>query len=169
MKPVRTVIVAFTLLLIVLPSPSFTQASSALPEPDKDPFVGTWQANADKSRPKLDKTEATYVRTITREGDDLVFASRIKRKHSAGFSENHYKIRCDGLPHRVPCGEATCTTSCIFVAANRVEGDSKSPDGQSSSYWVREVSLDGQELRIYAYKDKDRKKLASVAVEDRAK
>jgi hypothetical protein len=169
MKPVRTVIVSFILLLIVLPSPSFTQASSSLPEPDKDPFVGTWQANADKSRPKLNKAQATYVRTMSREGDDLVFASRVKRKHSAGFSENHYKIRCDGLPHRVPCGEFTCTTSCTYVAANRVEGDTKSPNGQSSSYWAREVSSDGQELRIYGYKDKGRKKLASLEVADRVK
>jgi len=164
----RGLVIKFTLLLFALTGRSLTQASPYLPEPGKGLFVGTWKANPDKSRPKLDKVRASYVRTISRDGDDLVFSSRVKKGHSAGFSENHYRIRCDGLPHHVPCGEASCTTSCTYIAANRVEGDTVSPDGKMS-YWTREISPDGQEMTISGYADKARTKLVSVQEDDRVK
>jgi len=167
MIPVRTAIVSFILLSILL-SPSFAQPPSSLPEPDKDLFVGTWKANADRSRPKLDEVEGSYVRTVSREGDDVVFSSRIKKPHSVGFAENRYKLHCDGSLHRVQCGSAFCKKSCLYVTATRVEGETVEPDG-TTLYWADEVSSDGQEIRIYSYNDKARKKLKSIEVADRVK
>jgi hypothetical protein len=168
MWAMRGLVVVFTLLLFALTGRSLTQVSPSLPEPGKDPFVGTWKANPEKSRPKLDKVRASYERTISRDGDDLVFSSRVKKAHSAGFSENHYRIRCDGLPHQVQCGETSCTTSCTYVAANLVKGETVSPGG-NVSYWTREISQDGQEMTISAYTDKARTKLVSVQQVDRVK
>ncbi len=73
-----------------------------MPTPDKDPFVGTWKASRDKSRPKLNDKDASYVRTIAREGDELVFSSQMdSRIHSGKLNENHYRIRCDpGFPRK---------------------------------------------------------------------
>ena len=161
-------IIGLMVFLFTLTSQSLTQTFSALPEPDKDPFVGTWQANAKKSRPKLDKINASYVRTMARDGDDLVFSSRIKRQHSAGFSENHYRIRCDGLSHPVQCGVSSCMTSCVYSSANRVEGDTAGPGGKTS-YWTREISPDGREMIVSGYPDKARTKPESIEVSDRVK
>ena len=164
----RHLVIGLMLLLIGLTSRSLAQLLPSLPEPDKDPFVGTWKANAEKSRPKLDKANASYVRTMTRDGDEIVLSSRIEKEHSAGVSENHYRIRCDGLPQRVQCGRASCTTSCTYKADNRVEGETAGHDGKTS-YWTREVSRDGQEMMILGYKDKARTKLETVQVNDRLK
>jgi hypothetical protein len=166
MTPIRTAIVSLILLTSLNICP-FAQTLRVLPNPDKDPFVGTWKANADKSRPKLDNVNASYVRTVSREGDERVFSTRMRRPHSASFSENHYRILCNGSPHRVPCGNASCTTSCTYVTSSRVEGETLSPDGRT--YWAQEVSSDGQEMRIYAYRDTARTKLSSVEVLDRVK
>jgi hypothetical protein len=46
--------------------------SAPPPPPDRDPFVGTWQANREKSRPRLDRLDVLDQRTIAREGDDLL-------------------------------------------------------------------------------------------------
>ena|ERR1035441_5534537 len=165
------------ILLVALAPQLFTQDLSHPPEPNKDPFVGTWKANSDKSRPKLNKIEASYVCTMSRDGDDVVISSRIKKPVPAPlikkgtyseFSENHYSIRCDGLFHRVQCGMASCVTSCTYLAVNRIEGETQGSDGKSS-YWTREVSSDGQEMRIYGYLDKDRKELKGMEVRDRVK
>jgi len=166
-KAMRGSIAQFILLAFVLTSRSLTQAVPSLPEPDRDPFVGTWKASADKSRPKLHKSEALYVRTISRDGDDVLFSSRTKRPLSGGYSEKHYRIRCDGSPHPVQCGVVSCTKSCTYKAANRVEGEEATPNGKT--YWTEEVSSDGQEMRIYEYKDEARNKLERVEVLDRVK
>ena len=165
MMPIRTRIVGLILFMGVA-SPSFAQAS--LPQPDKDPFVGVWKASADKSRPKLNKIEASYIRTISREGDAVVLSSHIKRVTNAGFSENRVTLRCNGSPHRVQCGSASCTRSCMYVNENRVQGEYVSAEGKTS-YWTEEVSSDGQETRIYSYADKDRRKLKTTEVLDRVK
>jgi hypothetical protein len=140
----KGLVTQFILLLIFFVGQSRPQALPSLPAPDKDPFVGTWKANANKSKPKLDKDRASYVRTISREGGEIVFSSRARRP-SGGFSENHYRIRCDGLSHRIQCGQASCKTS----------------------YWTREVSADGQEMIVFGYEDKARTKLDSTQVNDR--
>ena len=158
MKKMALAALASTLLTI---TPSAQQAASLAPPPDKDPFVGTWQANRDKSRPKLGKKDASYTRTITRDGDDLVFSSRIG---TSDPSENNYRIRCDGLFHHVPFG----SLSCRFNAPNVIEGETKSLDTQND-YWSREVSADGQEMKISSYKNSGRTKLKSVRVLDRVK
>jgi hypothetical protein len=164
----RTVAVE-SLLLLVLTSGSLAQVVTNLPAPDKDPFVGTWQANANKSRPKLDIADASYVRRIARDRDEVVFSSRIdNRSVGRKVSENHYRIRCDGLPHRVQCGELSCTTSCTYKAENVVEGETESPDGNRSS-WTQEVSADRKEMRILYYKDKAKTKLKTTWVLDRVK
>jgi hypothetical protein len=176
MMPIRSAIVCF-IVLNSLPNPSLAQALPSLPEPDKDPFVGSWKANADNSRPKLNKAEASYVATISRDGDDLVHSYRInkeapapliKRKTYSGFYEGHYRIRCDGLPHSMQCGEAPCSKSCTYKTANRIEGETSGPDGKTS-YWTREVSTDAQEMILSEYKDKTRTKLKRVVVRDRVK
>ena len=64
-----------------------------IPPADKDPFVGEWQANATKSRPKLSSKEATYRRTFRREGEDLVLKSSGGKQKGAGPSVFH----SDGL------------------------------------------------------------------------
>jgi hypothetical protein len=138
---------------------TFGQAVRSMPAPDKDPFVGKWQANRDKSQPKLDARGASYVRTVTREGNDLVFSSRIDNPNGI---ENHYNIRCDGQFHPVPFG----SLSCEYKAPNLVEGETKSLDGKRG-YWTREVSSDGREMTESEYKDKGRRKLQSVEVMDR--
>ena len=135
------------------------QAVPSMPAPDKDSFVGKWQANRDKSQPRLDARNASYVRTITREGNDLMFSSRIDNPSGV---ENHYKIRCDGQFHPVPFG----SLSCEYKAPNLVEGETKSVDGKRG-YWTREVSPDGREMTVSEYKDKGRKKVQSVEVMDR--
>jgi hypothetical protein len=144
---------------ILLSITSSAQQASLAPPPDKDPFVGTWQPNRDKSRPKLGKRDASYIRTITRDGDDLVFSSRTG---TSDPSENNYRIRCDGLFHRVPFG----SLSCRFNAPNVIEGETKSLDAQTD-YWSREVSADGQEMKISSYKNSGRTKVKSIWVLDR--
>lgn len=135
------------------------QTASFTPSPDTDPFVGTWQANRDKSRPPLGKKDALYIRTITRDGEDLVFASRTQAPKP---STNNYRIRCDGLFHPVPSG----SLSCNYTAPNVVEGETKASDGKTY-YWSREVSADGQEMKISWYKNAGRTKLKSVKILDR--
>jgi len=135
---------------------------SAIPPPDQDPFVGQWRANATQSQPKLNKTEASYERTVRRDGDDLIFAS------SGGASKaaiRDFRIRCDDAFHRLPAGSLV---SCRYVEARRVEGETKEPNGEHS-FWTREVSANGQEMRIAEYKDRARIKLRSVWVLDRVK
>jgi hypothetical protein len=124
--------------------------------------VGTWRASRDKSQPKLNDTDASYVRTIAREGDEIVFSSRITlvEKHN-NVVEHHYRYRCDGKPHRLPHG----SLSCIYKAANLIESEASSPDGKY--YLTSEVSANGQEVRILTYKNKTRTKLKSVWVLDR--
>jgi hypothetical protein len=135
---------------------------ATLPPPEKDPFVGQWKANATKSRPRLSKKEASYERTISREGDYLVFAS------SGGVSKaaiRQFKILCDGLFHPLPTGPVL---SCGYSAPNRVDGETKDPN-HSNLFWTREISPDGQEMTISEYKDKARSKLRLVMVLDRVK
>ena len=130
------------------------------PPPDLDPFVGQWRANAGKSRPALSKKQATYTRTIRRDGVDLVFVS------SGGPSKaliRDFRIRCDGAFHPLPTGHVL---SCIYIAPDRVEGETNGPDG-SHFYWTREVSADRQVMTISEYKDRRRAKLRSVMVLDR--
>jgi hypothetical protein len=138
------------------------QTRTSLPPPNRDPFVGSWQVNATKSRPK--PKDASYVRTIARDGDELVFTTRSPQV-PGGVHENHYRILCDGLPHRVPCGQCSCITSCIYKAENLVEGETESTDGKL--YWTREVSADYQEMTILGYKDKAKTKLKATWVLDR--
>ena len=133
-----------------------------IPPPDRDSFVGQWRANPSKSRPTLSKAEASYQRTIRRDGDDLVFDS------SGGSSKarsQQYRLRCDGAFHPLPTGPVL---SCRYIAPNKVEGETHDPT-QERHYWTREVSADGQEMTISAYKDKGRTKLKSVMVLDRIK
>jgi hypothetical protein len=137
------------------------QPESLPPPPDKDPFVGTWQANRDKSQPKLGKKDASYTRTIAREGEDLLFLSRTATSKSR---ENSYKIRCDGLFHPVPFG----SLSCKYSAHNLIEGETTSSDGQTG-YWSREVSPDGQEMKILSYKNSGRTEVMSIWILDRVK
>jgi hypothetical protein len=148
------------LIAVILPFACGQQAST--PPPDQDRFVGRWRANAVKSRPHLNKTEASYERTILRDGGDLIFDSL------GGASKapvRQFRIRCDGLFHPLPSGPVL---SCRYVTSTRVEGKTKDPT-EARSFWTREVSPDGQQLTISSYKDKSRKRLRSVMVLDRVK
>ncbi|MEI9972176.1 MAG: hypothetical protein WDO73_09025 [Ignavibacteriota bacterium] len=143
--------------------PSLIRAGqSDIPPPEQDPFVGQWRANVTQSKPKpkLNKTGASYERTVKRDGDDLIFAS------SGGASQaaiRDFRIRCDGTFHRLPVGSLL---SCRYVGASRVEGETKGRNGDHS-FWTREVSAKGQEMKISEYKDRARTKLRSLWVMDR--
>ena len=131
------------------------------PAPDKDPFVGIWQANQSKSKPPLTERGASYARRIVRDGKDLVFSSRV------GTSKplyREYRIRCDGLFRSTPFG----SLSCKYKSPNLVEGETVLKTHETE-FWTREVSSDGQEMRISAYSDSRRTKLKSESVLDRVK
>lgn len=150
-------------LLIALTSGVSGQAVRSLPTPENDPFVGTWKANRDKSKPKLNDKDASYVRTIVREGDDLVFSSQIASRVASGkVNENHYRILCDGAPHPVPFG----SLSCEYKGASLIEGETLSLTNERS-FWVREVSTDRQEQKVIEYKNAARTKLRSTWILDR--
>ena len=141
------------------------QAPNPLPPPaDRDPFVGMWKADGDKSRPKLSKAELTYVRTIGRSDDYLLFSST-GGASKAKPEDRKYRLRCDGGFYPQPAGS---TLSCTWVASNRVVGVSKSPDGKKQ-YWSREVSADGESMTITGFKDQTRTKVESVQVLERVR
>src|SRR5664279_245602 len=98
MAAVRTILMGF--IPLVLASLALTQATTPPPAADKDPFVGTWQSNRGKSRPKLNKVDATYIRTISRDGDYVVSSGQYVDSKSRPATHN--KIRCDGHPYSVP-------------------------------------------------------------------
>lgn len=148
-KPLRT-------LAIMLCTTAVSAQVASPPPPQSDPFVGTWQANRDKSRPKLGKKDASYVRTIAREGEDLVFSSQMK-----GSSPWSYRLRCDGLFHPVPFG----SLACQYKAPNLVEGTTLYK--RETLYWTREVSADGKEMKLSSYKDSGRTKVKEINVLDR--
>jgi hypothetical protein len=135
---------------------------SVIPPADEDRFVGHWRANAGKSRPPLDKKEASYERTIQRDGDELIFSS------SGGASKaaiRQFRMLCDGRFHPLPTGPIL---SCRYVSATRVEGETQDPT-RTRRFWAREVSSDGQQMMVLTYKDKARAKLREVLVLDRVK
>jgi hypothetical protein len=153
------------LLLVALPGQSLAQAVASLPEPAKDPFVGTWKANEGKSGPKYKDYTADLV-TFSRDGDDLIASYR--RKFNWGLLiENNGRMRCDGLLRKVQCGTFHCRSSCTYLTPNHIDGVFEGP--VAKSYWTREVSPDGQEMTTCEYRDKAKKKLESLLVRNRVK
>jgi hypothetical protein len=110
------------------------------PPPQSDPFVGTWQEKQGQN--------VVHVRTIERNGDELVFSSR---SEDLKPKEHNYRIRCDGALHPVPFG----SMSCEYAALNVVDGESRYKNNHIE-YWRREVSADGQEMLISGYTDSGR-------------
>ena len=169
----RGLIVEFLLLLTALTSQSLAQALPSIPEPAKDPFVGKWKANADKSRALYkanahtsqplynDAPGSDGLQTLSRDGDYLISSYRM-------FDGEHRdRMRCDGVLHPV---EPPRQMSCTYLAANRIEGVTVAPSStQSTFYWTHEVSPDGQEMTFWLYLDKARKKMERVWVRDRVK
>jgi hypothetical protein len=150
-------------LVVVLMGSTTLQSQALLIPPIKeDPFVGEWKANREKSRPKPGKREATYTRTIVRDGTDWIFSSRIENVKA---SEHNYRIHFDGQFQPAPHG---LLVSHRYTAPNVIEGETMQPDGKID-YWRQEVSLDGQELKITGFKDRDRTKIKSFTVLDRVK
>jgi Tol biopolymer transport system component len=153
---------AMCIILIAAAAPFAPGQQAVIPPPDQDPFVGQWRANAGESRPRLGRKEASYERTIQRDGDNLIFAS------SGGASKatvRQFKIRCDGLFHSLPTGPIL---SCRYASPTRVEGETGDPTA-AHSFWTREVSSDGQRMTVSSYKNKGRTKVRSVMVLDRVK
>src|SRR5579862_8339473 len=132
-------IIELSLLLIALTSQSLAQALPSLPEPAKDLFVGTWKANADKSRPE-NKGYALVV-TYSRDGDTLVESSR--RRFLDGLHEYNDRMRCDGKLHQAEYSGASCWVSCKYLATNHIEGTRSESYNNEMTYWTREVSSDG--------------------------
>jgi hypothetical protein len=154
-------------MLILLSLAAISEAmaqGSLLPPADKDPFVGQWRANANKSRPKLSRKAASYVRTIERSGESLLFSST---GGVAGPETRHFQIRCDGDFHPILAGP-DMSLSCLYTGPNRVEGETQYSKYRRG-YWSREVSADGQQLTISEYRDKARSKVKSVEILDRVK
>jgi hypothetical protein len=121
-----------------------------------------WQANGDKSRPKLSKIERSYTRTIGRVGTELTFSS------SGGASKakiREYRIRCDGVFYPLPTGPVL---SCRWLDSNHVEGETRGPNGRKS-YWAREVTPDDHTMTITEFKNKARTRVASIMVLDLVK
>jgi hypothetical protein len=150
-------------LVIELVIPVLAQGQDLLQPPtDRDPFVGKWQANRNKSRPKLGKRDATYTRTIVRDGEDWILSSRMENLKA---SEHNYRVHFDGLFHPAPHG---LLVSHRYKTPNVIEGETIHPD-HKIDYWRQEVSADGQELTITGFKDKNRTEVKSVWVLDRVK
>jgi hypothetical protein len=151
----------------------FARQSAGIPPPDKDPFVGTWKPNTDKSRPKLSAREARTKWIESREGAERIF--RLE-----GRSESSRTL-CDGEPHTE--GDPVITAAppgkdyvvCRYVTPNRIEGetgtvirDSGRPFFSGSiDYWTLEISPDGQQMSVTHFKDKPRIKVAMIWVLDR--
>jgi len=127
------------LLFAFLMAESVAQVAT-VPPPQNDPFVGTWQ--------KRRGNKVVSVRTIARDGEELIFWSRDEDRKP---KEHNYRIVCDGLFHPVPYGSG----SCRYTAQNVVEGESRGK-GKPTVYWRREVSADGQEMVISGYADSAR-------------
>jgi hypothetical protein len=154
--------------MLVMTLISGLSAQELAPLPDKDPFLGTWRTNPDKCRPKLEREDASYVRTYARDGDDRIFSSRTGTRK---IKENHYRFRCDGLPHPITYGNML---SCRYRSGKYrsgvlVEGELVDVNIKRTSYWTQEVSADGRELIVLGYTDEKRTKLTSVVVLDRVK
>lgn len=135
-------------------------SKSSPPPPDRDPFVGIWRANGDKSQPKLNKVEGSYTRTVRRIGEDIVFSSA---GGAAGAKIREHRFRCDGKFYPLPTGPVM---SCRWLNSSSVEGETHLPDGRKD-YWVTEVTPDGRMMTITAFKDKARTKIASIMILDR--
>lgn len=148
-------------LMILVTIPAYARVSVLPPTPDKDPFIGTWRANQDKSAPKLSERGATYTRVITRDGADLVLSSR---EGTTKPRKSEYRIRCDGALRRTPVG----SLSCLYKAPNFIEGETKLAN-RDAEYWTREVSADGEKMTVLAYTDPARTKLVSTWILDRVK
>ena len=143
----------------------------SIPPPDKDPFVGQWKTSPTKSRPQLGKEGGSYETAIKREGDYLVYSSSQRLAAHSGLPSKvqkwQYKLLCDGRSHSLP---THVFTSCVYVAPDRVEGETDTRDpNQSTIFWTREVSADGQETAFFNYEDRKRTRLRSVQVLDRVK
>src|SRR5215468_10818756 len=126
----RETTLATTVLLIaiVCALSVHTQAQTpAIPEPDKDPFVGTWKENHHLSKPKPSKRAGTYTRVIVREGDEIVFSSTLgsPRKKS-----QQYRMRCDGAQHPAAYG----SLSCLYTGPNTIDGETRLPNGKTQ-FW----------------------------------
>jgi hypothetical protein len=101
------------------------------------------------------------MRVIARDGEALVFSSQEGASKPKKWT---YRISCDGQFHQVPSG----VLSCKYTRADLVEGEARNFDAKPS-YWTREVSADGAEMRISTYKDAKRTTLKSIFVLDRVK
>lgn len=145
------------LTLALLFVPASAQNISKPPAPNEDHFVGTWKANQEKSVPKLSERGATYTRTITRSGDDLVLSSTV-----GPDKIQSYRLRCDGKRHHTSVGILSCT----YKNPDVIEGETKLP-GKDTEYWSRSVSEDGKTMTILGYKDSGRTQLISTWVLDR--
>ena len=133
---------------------------SLQPSADRDPVVGVWQANGEESRPKLDKVQRSYIRTISRIGADIIFSS------AGGASKakiRDFRLRCDGAFYPLPTGPVL---ACRWLNSNSVEGETRYPNGKKR-YWVREVTSDGRVMTVTSFKDKARSKISSVMILDR--
>jgi hypothetical protein len=151
-----------------------------IPSPDKDPFVGTWKVNNEKSQPKQSGENAKHQTTIARVGDVLVYSSQVG-KHKW---RNTYL--CDGKPHPSDDGKSNKSRpdiatifTCVYLNEHEMMGEThvdarpgarKDVDSRSTvpSYWRRIVSPDGGEMIVTTYRDKDRTKIEEIAVLDRA-
>ncbi len=149
--------------LLLVPAAMVLAQDTLPPAPEKDPFVGTWKANREHSRPKLSSAEASYLRRMERDGEDLVFSSSMAGNRKT--KPRQYRIRCDGAPHPIPTGPLV---SCKYVRTDRVEGETVEPIGRKF-YWAREVSQDGGQMIETSYKDSGRTRVHSVWVLDRVR
>jgi len=146
-------------IAVLLLSTRLWADSSQLPPPDQDPFVGEWMQVNGKSLPHI---TGRYSRTISREAEYVVFSSYDSKQRPP---DKTYRIKCDGQLYPVP---GNTMLSCEYSSSRSVIGTTRQPGG-TVLYWSREVSPDGNEMRIFGFKDQQRKNLQSIEILDRVK
>ena len=159
----RRRVLASCLLFGLVKVPAHAAQQPLLPPiPDKDPFVGTWRANRDLSRPQLSKRYARYTRTFSRDGDQRISNTIFEGEKSG---DRHYRIRCDGQFHPFSA-KPNYSMACEYTASNVVRTEGSDPKGHIG-YWTEEVSASGQQMIMTIYKDKTRTKIEKTIVLDR--
>ena len=175
-------------LLLLIALACLVKAASAqnptlMPPPDKDPSVGEWLKNFEKSKPVKGR-DCTFVEshlseTVVREGDELVITERGGPskwvcpggdKYNKSY-EFKYRFRCDGNFHP----EAHSSTTCKYVAPNILEGETTYKRAnvmlhrQGTIYWKTEISADGTQMTDAQYDDAGMTKLLNLTVWEKSK
>jgi len=112
-----------------------------------DPFIGTWNFNAEQSNPDLGTKSAT--RTIEDRGEGFLLETweRIDTQGNRVFSQTAYKRDGKDYPSASPGAEVPQSISVKSIDAYTEESISKA-DGMVTSTATRTISKDGNTMTI---------------------